>query len=161
MYLLKQRHGKHHNTEHNHREYRDGNNKNQCRLHVDGKRHNHRAKHNERRAHKQAQYHIYPGLHLVDIARHASYHRGSPKVINLRVGQTLDMRKQRVPELCRASDRRLRRKKLRRQGADKTDYTKRHHQQAHAHNIRSVTIRNTHINNFFHYKRNEEFKEGF
>ena len=39
--LLKQRHGNHHNTEHNHREYRDGNNKNQCRLHVDGKRHNH------------------------------------------------------------------------------------------------------------------------
>ena len=71
------------------------------------------------------------------------------------------MGKQSGTQLRCKSRRRLCRKKLRRNGADKPDYGKKQQPAKHFPDMRPVLRRNTHIDDLRDNKRHKQFKRGF
>ena len=160
LHLLIKRHRNHHNTENHHRKHRNCHHKNQSRLHINRKSHNHSPEHNKRRTQKQTQHHIHPILHLIRITRHPRNQRRSPDSIHLRKRQPLNMSKQSMLHLSRKPNRCLRSKILSRNRTHQPDHPQHYHNQAHLPDIPPVPITDTRINNSRHNQRHQQLKRS-
>ena len=97
LYLLVQRHRPYHDAEHNDGKKRNRHYKDQRALHIDRKRHDHRAKDNDRGTEKESEHHIHTRLHLIDVAGHAGDHGRGADLIYVGKIQSLNVIKQSLP----------------------------------------------------------------
>ena len=160
LHLLIERNADQHDPEHHNGEQRDRHHKDKCRLHIDGKRHDHRPEHDKGRAQKQTQHQIHPGLHLVDIACHPRDHRRRSQLIHLRIGQGLDMGKQRMPQIRGKARCRLRREILRRHGTDQPDHGKQHQYASHLPDVPVIRPADPGIHDLRDHQRHKQLKGG-
>ena len=161
LHFLKQRHCPHHNAEYHNGKRRDRHHENKGCLHIYGKRHHHSTEHDKGRTQEQAQYHVHAALYLVHIGSHPRDHGSRPQRIDLRVGQSLNMSKQRVLQFRRNAYRSLRRKILRRNGTGQSDYAKHHQHTAHTQHIGDVAAADSLIDDRRHHERYEQLEGGF
>ena len=158
LHLPIERNADDHDTEHHGEQNGDHDGKYSRGVHVDGKRHDHRAKDHERRPERQPKRQIDAGLHLIHVARQPRQHRGRADRIQLRIGERLQVRKQRPPQARRRADRRLGRKILRRDRAQQSDQAQSDHHQAHPDDHAPVSELDALINHRRHEQRHQQLK---
>ena len=158
LHLPIERNADDHDAEHHGEQNGDHDGKYRRGARVDGKRHDHRAKDHERRPERQPKRQIDAGLHLIHVARQPRQHRGRADRIQLRIGERLQVRKQRPPQARRRADRRLGRKILRRDRAQQPDQAQPDHHQAHPDDHALVSELDALIDHCRHEQRHQQLK---
>ena len=137
---------------------RRGDKKDERQFHADGQRHNDGAEYHERRAQQQAQDQIDPSLRLIDIRGQAGDESAGADAVQFRVRKRVDVLEQRRAHRSAEAHRRLRRKELRRDGADETEHAEHHHDQRRAPHRRRVAIGDGIVDDVGHQERHNQFK---
>ena len=158
LHFLVERYARDHDAEHDNGEQRDRHHEDERGFHVHGKCHDHRSEHDERRAQQQAQREIDTVLQLVHIAGHARDQRAGADRVKFRVGQTLNVRKQRRAQLRGKPDSRLRAEILRRHCADEPHRRKEHEYQPHFDDLGGVIVRDAAVDDGRHDKRHHQLE---
>ena len=134
---------------------RDGN-KDERRCPVDDERHDGGAEHDDGRAQKKAQRHVDARLYLIDVARHAGDHGRRTHVVDLRIGEGLQLVKEALPQLRGRPHRCLGGKELRREGKRQPRHAERRQDEAARDDIAHVPRRNAHVHDHGDDERNQK-----
>ena len=160
LYLFIQRHGPHHDAKDYHCQQRNRHHKNHRTFDINGKCHNHGTKYDNGGSEEQSQYHINPGLYLIDVTGHPGDHGGGTGFVNIGKIQPLNMIKQSLTKLGRESHGCLRRKKLSRNGGNQTDHSQPQQTQSHLHDVSRILTSDPLVYDTCHNKRYHQFKKG-
>ena len=140
---------------------RDRDDKDQRAFDIDRKRHDHRAEDDDGRAQEQAQGHVDPGLHLVDVTRHAGDQRGGSRAVHPCKIQFHDVIKHSLTQRGRRSDRRLCRKILCRDTHGKAHAGQQKQDQSHLQDVGHILVRDADIDDPGHDERHKKLEDRF
>ena len=149
------------NAHHRQRQKRKQRQKNQSGAGVNGKGHDGRAKDHEGGTQQQTQHHVHARLHLIHVRGHAVDQRRSTKPVQIRIGKTLNMGKERGLHIGGKAGGRPRSKILRRGGRSKSQQAKADQNQSGAEYIAVVGGHNALVDDRRHQQWDKKLQQRF
>ena len=149
-----------HDGKHDGKEHRNRHGEDECRFHINGKGHDHRAENHDGGAQQQPERQIKARLHLIHVARHARDERRCAEPVKFGIGQRLNVRKERMAQAARRTGRGFGGKILRAGGAGKAAQAEADQNQTFFQDIRRIAGRNANVDDIRHNERHKQFKRS-